>query len=455
MRLNDSLKKWILMTGYLVCVILLALIHEPWLDELHAWVMARDMSIPELWSAMKVEGHFCLWFWILMPFAKAGLGVYWLQIISIAFMLIAAWLLVFKTDFSLLAKVAILLSFPMIYSFPVISRCYALIPPLLFVIALTYKKLNERKYLYAILVGLLAHTHAYMEGMVLALFLVYLYEIIIPKYREKQLKLADFGPPVVIVLFVLLAFVQVVRNPFSSIYFYLGDTQITCEAKGLSTTVSYLFKGYSILPFGLFDGGLKEIVAYSLAFIPMLILSCKIFFSYSHTGRFIAIVSIGWQILFSILIISFGGQRTYLPFFIILTVFIMMRMSDKKVNTMIICLCVLASISGYLRHICNDIPMSYSSFKPLAKAIEEKVPKDESVYTIDFCGDVVKAYISDPDVKIIPVPLDSIKSQSFYLVTNRWAFDGYEMEYLFDGSDSFWDRFSLLKLTRLDANHKE
>ena len=160
--LKTNKRNWLLLAGYLVCVILLALIHEPWLDELHAWVMARDMSFSELWSAMKVEGHFCLWFWILMPFAKAGLGVYWLQIISIAFMLVAAWILVFKTDFSLIAKAAILLSFPMVYQFPVISRCYVLIPPILFGIALCYKNLGKNKWLFAVLVGMLAHTHVYM-----------------------------------------------------------------------------------------------------------------------------------------------------------------------------------------------------------------------------------------------------------------------------------------------------
>jgi len=441
-----------LLTGYLVCVILLALIHEPWMDELHAWVLARDMSLTELWSAMKVEGHFCLWFWILMPFAKAGLGAYWLQIISIAFMMVTAWLLVFRTDFSLIAKAAILLSFPMVYQFPVISRCYALIPPILFGIALCYKDLDKNKWLFAVLVGLLAHTHVYMEGMVLALFLVYIHDIILPKHQEKHLKTVDFVPLIVIVVFVLLAFAQVVRNPFSQVYYILGDTHIANDVKGLVPTVSYILKGYSILPPGLFDSGLKEILAYSIAFIPMLILTFAILSSFDWKGRFTAIVSIGWQILFSFLIYSFGQHRTYLPFFIFLTIFVMMEMKGKKINGMIVCLCVLASISGYSYQVPKDISMTYSSFKPLANELETKIPTKEPIYLIDIGGECVSAYIDNPERVFIPAPLDSIKTDSFYAISNQQVFNGYEVTYLYDGSDCFKDKFSLLKFQKLDLS---
>jgi len=447
-----DLKKWLLLAGYLVCVILLALIHEPWLDELHAWVMARDMSLTELWSAMKVEGHFCLWFWILMPFAKAGLGVYWLQIISIAFMVVAAWLLVFKTDFSIIAKVAILLSFPMVYQFPVISRCYALIPPILFGIALCYKDLDKNKWLFAVLVGLLAHTHVYMEGMVLALFLVYSHEMIFPKYRENLLGMADFGPLAVIVILVLIAFLQVARNPSSPVFYYLGNSIIIPPvAKGIQPTASYLFKGYSVIPSDLFKTGVKEAVTYTLAFLPMFALSIALFFLFTNTGRLIATISIGWQVLLSLFVFSFGNQRVYLPFFIILTILIMIRLSDKRINGLIIGLCILASISGYLSHIRNDITSTYASFKPLAKAIENNVPVSETIYSIDFGGDAILAYLTEPNRQFVPSPLDSIQNDTFYVISDRRWFDGFDAEYIYDGADSFRNKFSLLKLRKLNG----
>ena len=365
-------------------------------------------------------------------------------------MMVTAWLLVFKTDFSLIAKAAILLSFPMLYLFPVISRCYALIPPILFGIALCYKDLDKNKWLFAVLVGLLAHTHVYMEGMVLALFLVYIYRIILLLYKVKKLSMADFGPLIVIVVLVLFAFAQVVRNPFSQVYYILGDAHVANDAKGLIPTVSYILKGYSILPYGLFNSGLQEILAYSLAFIPMLVLVCAIFMHFNWTGRFIAIVSIGWQVLFSIIIYSFGHHRTYLPFFIFLTIVIMMEIKGKKISGMIVCLCILASISGYSYQVRKDISMTYSSFKPLAKELEARIPTQEPIYLIDIGGECVSAYIDNPGRVFIPTPLDSIKTDSFYAISNQLEFDGYEVTYLYDGSDCFKDRFSLLKFQKSD-----
>lgn len=122
--------------------------------------------------------------------------------------------------------------------------------------------------------------------------------------------------------------------------------------------------------------------------------------------------------------------------------------TSKKMNIMIVCLCFLASFSGYLHYIRNDIQNTYSSFKPLAEAIDNSIPKDEPVYSIDFCGDVVSAYLSDK--VIISTPLDSIKNESFYVISSRTEIDGFALSYIYDGTDCFWDKYSLLKLTRLD-----
>ena len=47
--------------------------HEPFRDEAQQWLLARDLSVPALIRQMSYEGHPCLWYLILMPFAKAGL----------------------------------------------------------------------------------------------------------------------------------------------------------------------------------------------------------------------------------------------------------------------------------------------------------------------------------------------------------------------------------------------
>lgn len=65
-------KKIIVFTIYACITFSLLFFHESWRDEAQAWLLARDCSIPELVAAMKYEGHFLLWYFILMPFAKNG-----------------------------------------------------------------------------------------------------------------------------------------------------------------------------------------------------------------------------------------------------------------------------------------------------------------------------------------------------------------------------------------------
>lgn len=162
--------------------------HEPWRDELQAWNIARDLDISGIIYQMRYEGHFALWSIILHPFAANGAPLFTLGLISWILVLVAAGFFVFRSPFAFYAKAAFLLSFPMIYYFPVVSRCYALIPILLFGIASLYGSLPRHRLLYCFLVGLLAHSHVYMEGMVAVLFLVYCYDCVLKPWRGSSLR---------------------------------------------------------------------------------------------------------------------------------------------------------------------------------------------------------------------------------------------------------------------------
>lgn|GEM_PF-7000454 len=58
------------------------LFHEPWFDEINAWWLAKNLSIPKLFLYMKYEGHFMPWYLLIMPFAKAGCPLLTQSIIS-------------------------------------------------------------------------------------------------------------------------------------------------------------------------------------------------------------------------------------------------------------------------------------------------------------------------------------------------------------------------------------
>lgn len=144
--------------------------HEPWADELHAWLQAREMTVGELWREMACEGHFLTWHLLLHPFARLGAPVETMGWISWALNAAAVAWFARKAPLGGWAKSAAALSCVFLYLNPAISRCYALVPPILFGLAALWQKRDERPLAFGLLTALLANTHLAMEGTVLALF---------------------------------------------------------------------------------------------------------------------------------------------------------------------------------------------------------------------------------------------------------------------------------------------
>ena len=59
--------------AYAVFHVYLINCHEAWRDEAQAWTLAANISLPQLFSLLSVEGHPALWFLFLRIFAKLGL----------------------------------------------------------------------------------------------------------------------------------------------------------------------------------------------------------------------------------------------------------------------------------------------------------------------------------------------------------------------------------------------
>lgn len=66
--------KWncLALASYLLLNGVLLWCYDPWRDVAQAWLIARDLSVPELFAQLRYEGHPCLWYLLLMPFAKLG-----------------------------------------------------------------------------------------------------------------------------------------------------------------------------------------------------------------------------------------------------------------------------------------------------------------------------------------------------------------------------------------------
>ena len=68
---------WICLLSLLIfCVITIPklLTHFPWYDEAHAWQLSNYMTLDNWISVLSREGHFIIWYLVLMPFAKLHFG---------------------------------------------------------------------------------------------------------------------------------------------------------------------------------------------------------------------------------------------------------------------------------------------------------------------------------------------------------------------------------------------
>lgn len=188
-KLKSSHKKialWVILALYAILNLILVLKHEPWRDEIHAWLMSKTYSIPKLFVESRFDGHPILWHLILMPFAKLNFPIITLSIINFILVLVSSYLFLFKTDFPLWFKIIALFTIPFTYTYSAIARNYTLILLLLVIIGVYYDKRYEKPILYSILICLLIHTHSLAWGIVAGLTITFHFVEIYKYLRYKN-----------------------------------------------------------------------------------------------------------------------------------------------------------------------------------------------------------------------------------------------------------------------------
>ena len=91
--------------------------HEPWRDEAHAWMMARQDSIPTIIDNAKYEGTPVLWFMMLVPFAKFGFPYQTMNFLHGVIAITFAFLLLKYGKFPSVVKVLMLFSYFFAYEY--------------------------------------------------------------------------------------------------------------------------------------------------------------------------------------------------------------------------------------------------------------------------------------------------------------------------------------------------
>lgn len=348
---------WLIFILYSIINLWLMLNHEPWRDEIHAWLMSKELSVPELIVESRFDGHPILWHLILMPFAKLNFPIMTLNIIGYIVILASTWLFLFKTNLSLFFKTIVVFTVPFTYVFSAISRNYCLIILLLMLIVVLYDKKNDKPILYSILIALLVHTHSLAWGIVAGLTITFHFKEIFLYFKSK-------------------------KNAVNIKKIIMGLTIIAVS------TISVVLELYGTTNSD-YGVGTNSYVLYCIA-IMFIMICISLLFSLlnksNYTEFFILLCSFGFQIIIYTCVYSSVLFQRFMLIFTLLLFYLMLlsktELPRKKLDLLCIIyllfICIFAS-NDFINTIIKDIKYPYSSAEEMANYINENLPENTTV----------------------------------------------------------------------------
>lgn len=342
----------------LICVFC----HEIWRDEAQVWLVVRDLNLLGVIEHVRNEGHPLLWYFLVFPLAKLGLPVFSMQLLSFAFMSLAAWFFIWKSPFNKLVKVSVILSAGFLYWLTVISRNYSLIPLFLFLLAYYYPKQKEKPYIYSLILAILANTHVLMCGFCAGLVGLFLWDNIIKNNENKKNFIFPFLIMAVSVVGVVL---YIATRP------HLNSSVVIYSMRDDLTFISVLKHWFTCL-YGQINYILVPIVFIGLSML-ILFLNDKKIFS-------ICLFSCVYQLYIYINVWGTSPEKAYTFLLILLFSFWILYSKNTKLlkNVINVTLIGIFASSFLISSILvkNDVQKKYSDSKSIAKFIEENIDKN-------------------------------------------------------------------------------
>ncbi len=173
-KIRSFWPEWAALLFYSALVAIAIPFHEPWADEAQAWQLARSLSLASLFKTyIRYEGSPGLWhflLWILIRAHVSYTGLHWIcGGIAVA----ATAVLLFKSPFPRYLKLTMPFTVFLLFQYAVVARSYVLVPILLYLIALFWKR---DPLVLALLLGLLANVALHASVISVGLAIVYLIE---------------------------------------------------------------------------------------------------------------------------------------------------------------------------------------------------------------------------------------------------------------------------------------
>jgi hypothetical protein len=173
-RRRSHWPEWSVLALYSALVAFAIPYHEPFADEAQAWQLARSLPLATLFHRfIRYEGSPGLWhflLWTMNRFHVSYAGMHW---ISGGIAVCGTALLLFKSPLPRSLKFTLPFTYFLLFQYPVVARNYVLVPLLLFIAAMAWKK-NPLG--LAIALGLLANSALHAAAISGGLAIVYAVE---------------------------------------------------------------------------------------------------------------------------------------------------------------------------------------------------------------------------------------------------------------------------------------
>ena len=233
---------------YVIFNIVLLCFHAPWRDEANVWLMARDLSPLQLLKEIKYQGHPCLWYFLVMPFAKFGLPFRTIGMISTIVMTVAAGIYLWKGPQWIGIKALVVFSPVFTYFYPTIARNYCLIALILILLAWNYSERNEHPVRYGILLGLLVQADTIAIAPAGMIAFVWLVENVYNRVHTGSMErlancLKGIWIPFVSLLFWMVQFYQVSDSPMFE-FQSLGGRELLREIRNYAYIILIRVTGF-------------------------------------------------------------------------------------------------------------------------------------------------------------------------------------------------------------------
>ncbi|OGG04284.1 hypothetical protein A2Z33_03995 [Candidatus Gottesmanbacteria bacterium RBG_16_52_11] len=382
---------------YASLIIFGVLYHEPWRDEAHPWMKARETPLGIIVSEdIRNEGTPILWFLILKPFAPAGFPYLTMSFIHAGLAITAVYILLRFAKLPMLLKILFPFTYYMAYEYSVISRNYVLTVLLTFAIAALYDKRLTKPILYSLLISLLFQTNSFSILPAGVFMMLFVFDIL----RKKLLAPGTILSVAVLSVSAAFTFLTL-RNGAARIINYPPDNPLLELPVIIRNAIVPSFPQHPAAPF------LSPEINTIITILTALLIPGILLFLWRNTHIFILCVStVSWW-LYVNLYVHKGSIRHHGLLLIYLVVFFWLGGIDQKPLTpvrqavrsvLLVSLAVLFTVSlGYTKYIYSaDYTYASSGARDMATYLKQNnLDKYDTVAYIASHGLAVLPYLNN------------------------------------------------------------